>query len=81
MKIDVSSRRFLSQGFARSEALDAFASKFVEAAEDARASVVEEAKAAAAAVAGEGHAAADLYSRFMDKATTKVGGGSQDCRA
>lgn len=59
------------KGFARSDALDAFATRFVEAAEDARVAIVEEAKAAVGAITGDAKAAADLYAKYMDKATVK----------
>jgi protein disulfide-isomerase A6 len=59
------------KGFARSAGLDALATKFLGAAEDARAAVVAEAKTAAAALAGDEKASGDLYERYMQKAITK----------
>lgn len=59
------------KGFARSDALDAFASKFLEAAEDGRAAVVDETKKAVAALQGDGKAAGDLYDRYMAKGIAK----------
>lgn len=62
----------LVQGFARSPALDALATKFLGAAEDARSAVVEEVKTAAAALTGDAKASGDLYERYIQKAITKV---------
>ena len=61
------------QGFARVEALDALAKKFVDAAADAKAKVVEEAEAALAKLEGEAKDNGALYVTFMKKAVEKVG--------
>ncbi|PNW88536.1 hypothetical protein CHLRE_01g033550v5 [Chlamydomonas reinhardtii] len=59
------------KGFARVEALDALAKKFVDAAADAKAKVVEEAEAALAKLEGEAKDNGALYVTFMKKAVEK----------
>ncbi|KAG2444788.1 hypothetical protein HXX76_001531 [Chlamydomonas incerta] len=58
-------------GFARVEALDGLAKKFVEAAADAKAKVVAETEAAVAKLEGEAKANGALYVTFMKKAVEK----------
>lgn len=64
------------QGFARSGSFDTLATKFLDAAADAKSSIADEVTSAAGSLADEAKTNADLYSRFMKKAITKVWGSS-----